>query len=330
MSKVLGLRRRAITVSTAILVLVALTPAYGAVIGIQGTMSNFDVFNETGVDVYGAEIELEGCHSADVMKTYPSRFNLVDQQEVPVGSTFGTRIRLTGFMLNPSTNPHNTNGHYAINLPGCEHFGFAVAAQPTVTRFFWLDQGLNRIGTAPLSIPNPTFTFVPAVQNNPPLVQAVVIPPPPEIPEPQLPDSIWMKVYVTELEQHAELEQLISHDDALPGPPSVVPQLATEVEIEWELLEGGVASPADMPIGDKVLSVVRRYEYYKYTGAYDPEDHAPLSTWTGVGDPPPDEIGDFIAANMVAVNFEVPEPSSAALLLGLSVVALLARRCGRS
>lgn len=284
---------------------------------IQGTMSNFDVFNETGVNVYGAEIDLEGLHPSEVMKTYPSHFNSMVATEYTKGSTYGTHLTFTGYNFDPSgfmitRVGQTTNGHFAVNLPGCEHFGFSVQKQPTNTRFFWLDQSSNPIGTKPLSIPNPTWTYVPPQGGNPAVVQAVVVPPIPEIPEAMLPDSIWMKLYVTEIDRPVDLEELIS------GPGTIVPQGTPEVE--WSLLEGGVPETDEFSPSDLAGAVIRRYEYFKYTGAYDPSDHAPLSNWNNAGTPPDGELGEFIAANMVAANLKaVPEPASmAALLIGFA------------
>jgi len=61
-------------------------------------MSNFDVFNETGTNVYGAEIDLEGVQANQVMKTYPSHFSSMTETEYNNGSTFGgTRLIFTGY-----------------------------------------------------------------------------------------------------------------------------------------------------------------------------------------------------------------------------------------
>lgn len=290
---------------------------------IQGTLSNFDVFNESGQNVYGAEIELEGLHVADVMKTYPAHFDIFEATEYSKGAVFGTHLTFFGYNFDPlgymiTRTGQSTNGHFAVNLPGCEHFGFSVPTQPTATRFFWLDQNRSRIGTRPLSIPNAQWTYVPPAGGNPAVMQAVVVPPPPEDVEPMLPDSIWMKLYVTELERPVDLMELIS------GPGGIVPQ--EKPEVEWSFLEGGVPELDELSLADTTQAVVRRYEYYEYTGAYSAEDHAPLSTWDHVSPPPENELGQFISANMVAANLApVPEPGSL-LVLGLGITTLLRAR----
>jgi hypothetical protein len=295
-------------------------------------MSNFDVFNETGVNVYGAEMDLEGVHSSEVTKTYPSHFNTMTATDYSNGTVFGTHLTFKEYNFDPSGYMiprvgQSTNGHFAVNLPGCEHFGFSVVTQPTATRFFWLGQGYVQLGTAPLSIPNPTWTYVPPAQpGGQAVMQAVVVPPAPEVPEPQLPDSIWMKVYVTELERQVDLDELIS------GPSTVAPQDPVEIETEWVLLEGGTPEVDQAPVGNNAQSIIRRYEYFQYTGDYNAEDHAPLSQGLDpAGKPYDNELGDFIAANMVAVNLEaIPEPSSILVMLagigGLFGIASRRRR----
>ena len=304
----------------AIAIALAVTPAYAAV-GIQGTMSNFDVFNETGNPVYGAELDLEGILSSEVTKTYPSHFSSMTATDY----AGGTRLLFTGYTFGlPApdnyiipTVGHSTNGHYAVNLPGCEHFGFSVAKQPTATKFYWLDKNSVTIGTTPLSIPTTTWTYAPpAVPGNPAVMQAVLAPIPPPAPL-QYQDAVWVKTYVTELSRPADLNELISYDPSNidPNNPSVAPQLPSEVEAEWELLPGDAPLPEpDIILAEADQSVIRRYEFYKYTGTYD-EVHLPNYQFTGGPLPADAPLGDFIAANMVAVNLVVPEPSGLALIL---------------
>ncbi len=124
-----------------------------------------------------------------------------------------------------------------------------------------------------------------------------------------------MKVYKTEIDRTVDLDELLSG-------PGIVPQDGVEVETEWELLEGGKMKMAEAEVGDNDKAVIRRYEFFKYTGPYD-SAHEPTSLFldTELLAPPDGELGDFIAANMVAANLvAVPEPATWLLLLtGLTI-----------
>jgi hypothetical protein len=304
-------------------------------LSISGTLSNFDTYNTTGSDSDGAELELEGIHSTDVHSHYPSHYVSINKVEYDdgMGNFLGTRIIFDDYFFDPtpmagdehttlaSSVPQSTNGHLCVDLAGCEHFGFSVSAQPTGVRFFWHDAAGVRLHVQPLLIPSPSWVYIPpAIPADPPIVRAIVEVP--EIEEAELADSIWMKVTVTETEFHTELDDLVS------GGP-----LAGEIEVEteWELLEGGLADPVeqDFEPDDASRSVVRRYEYYQYTGAYFEPDHEPNSLFDPLTMVDPSEVGElgaFIAANMVAVNL-VPEPSTFVMLL--VAMALLGVRTRR-
>jgi hypothetical protein len=275
---------------------------------IYGTLSNFDIYNETPEDAYGAEIELEDIHSSDVPYTFPANYNQEVKIEYNDGLHFGTRIRYTGYnftsagYLPANTAGQSTNGHSCVATAGCEHFGFAVSTQPTTTRFFWLDASGNRIGTMPESVPNPTWNYIAPVNGGAPRVAAVV-----EVPEPaeiiaQRPDSIWMKVWKVEIDRPVDLAELMSDNP-------IIPDGAGEVESEWELLEGGLGKQleAEDDVPDDHYAVIRRYEYYEYTGAYD-EEHEPITEFLNMEmlEPPVDELGQFISSNMVAANLAAP------------------------
>ncbi len=318
----LSTRRRVIAAGVAIAFLPMVTSVRAnPIVGIQGTMSNFDVFNETGSNAYGAEIDLEGLHVADVTKTYPAHFSNFTATDYTTGSTFGTRLVFTGYnftaqgYLIPRVG-QTTNGHYAVNQPGAEHFGFAVRAQPTNTSYYWLGSASQKLTSASMSIPQPTWSFVPAAAGAAPIIQAVLAPPPPP-PAVLYPDAVWVKTYVTELTRQVDLIELIS---APAGPDQIAPQLPSQVEAEWELLPGDMKLPEpDISLSDSTQAVLRRYEFYQYIGTYD-EVHLPNSTFTG-GTPDPLELGQFIAANMVAANLDVPEPASAmVVLLGAGII----------
>jgi hypothetical protein len=289
-------------------------------LSIFGTLSNFDTYNTTGSDSDGAELELEGIHSVDVDSHYPSHYVSIHKAEYndSMGNFAGTHIIFDDYnfgadaVLASTANPQSTNGHTCVELSGCEHFGFSVTQQPTAVRFFWHDADGSRLNAEPLLIASPSWVYIPpAMPADPPIVRAIVDVP--ELEEEALADSVWMKVTVTESELHADL------DDLLSGGP-LAGEL--EVETEWELLEGGLAAPIehDFEPDDASRSVIRRYEYFQYTGGYFEPEHEPKSAWDGIGDPPANELGDFIAANMVAVNL-VPEPSTIALLLTAVVLS---------
>lgn len=349
---------RRVSAATVFLLAPALSTAHAEIFG---TLSNFDTYftSPDPIDIpgcEGAEIELEGIHSSSVGGDYPAHYSsktITEYSDVTTG-TFGTRITYTGYnfsgaptpgslLHNPS--PTSTNGHQLVNSAGGEHFGFWLSgAQPTATRFFWLDKlpdgSYVRIGTTPTPIPGPTWTFVPPViPGDPPVVQAAVQVPepvePPEDPE-QRPDSVWMKVFKVKLssapqdpaEMQALLLQLISDadpsNDQPDDPQNDVPdgEDPAEVETEWELLEGGkdpkVKMNEDQIDEDNDKIVIRRYEFYEYTGLYD-DEHEPITEFLDPGnllEPPAGELGAFIASNMVgAVLNPIPEPATIGLFL---------------
>ena len=322
-------------VSMFALILVVALGAIAAQAGsISGTLSNFDTYYDNtdtpSLDAYGAEIELEDIHSGDVQTTYPSHYiNSAKLDVADLGNGhFGTRIRFDGYnfsgisgFIAPHPNPPTTNGHACVGTAGCEHFGFSASLQPTAMRFFWLDQSGSRIGTAPLTIPNPTWTYVPpAVVGAPPRLQAAVVVPKPVEVEPQLPDSLWLKIFVTETEQEVELDDLVSDGVLVPHG-----EVETETEIEWEFLEGGEVFKVEADIPEPGKSIIRRYEYYKYTGPYSDEHEPTAPPWDGMGEFPP-TAGAFIGANMVSVDLLIPEPSSIFVALSGAGLCLLALR----
>lgn len=299
------------------LLLIASSPQAHA--SIYGTMSNFDTYNTTPEPSEGAEIELEGCHSSSVYNTFPAHYNTMRIVDYSDGTTFGTRIVFEDYNFNlavtlgslaPNLNPVSTNGHALVNTDGGEHFGFAVTEQPTTTRFYWLNKvatgQYERIGTTPMAIPNPTWNYVPANGGGAPQLEAEIrVPEPAEI-QVLKPDSIWMKVYKTELPRAVELNELMSGSE----PGNIVPQDEAEIESEWELLEGGKMKMHGGKLDDKdSKSVIRRYEFFQYLGAVD-EENEPITAFLDQDllEPPADELGPFIAANMVAANLLAPNP----------------------
>ncbi|MEQ8667752.1 MAG: PEP-CTERM sorting domain-containing protein [Pirellulales bacterium] len=312
--------------------------------GIYGTLANFDVYNTTPNPCEGFEIELEGVHSSDLYRTFPAHYAIEDVAEYSDSTGSGVRIKyydyyfrdssgVDHYSVAPNLNPQSTNGHLAVNMVDVEHFGFSLrGAQPTATRTYWLDKqsdgSYQRANSSPLPVPTPTWSYSPpAVPGGAPVVRAEI-----QVPEPaevvaQKADSIWMKVFKTEIEREVELDELMSG-------PGIVPQDVGELEIEWELLEGGKMKMKEVEVNEDGHAVVRRYEYFVYTGPYDVE-HEPTTPFLEDDTLDPVElgqVGNFIAANMVAANLiAVPEPSTFALLtIGAAVLGLARQRRRKS
>ena len=285
-----------------------------------GTLSNFDCFNDTGQETHGFEIELDGISSADVTFKFGAPFErygdpqLVDFAGgvfVRYESTFVNNAFTQATPLAPSpitpTLGHAcwTGGSGNYLTAGCEHFGVGLTKNPTATVYRWLiadpaiPGNLIRSGTK-ISIPAATWNVNPQPVA-PPMVEAVIPAEPPEA-NLEFGDAQWVKVYKTEAPDHVELQHLVTDDP-------VVPHEAAEVETEWTLLQmdsknpnaarNDLANGGELGAGNK--SVTRRYEFFKYTGTYDPENHE-AKPKVGDGSPQPDEIGDYEGAQMAAVN----------------------------
>ena len=54
----------------------------------------------------------------------------------------------------------------------------------------------------------------------------------------------------------------------------IVPEDEAETETEWELLERGMVDAAEDQVREEDKAIIRRYEFYKYTGPYDDEHEA--------------------------------------------------------
>ena len=233
-----------------------------------------------------------------------------------------------------------------VNYPtsGCEHFGVSLLGNPTKTTYRWL-VGHSATGTlkvagttgnpsipAPVYIPAPVWNVIPQpppapnVPPPPPIVVAVVqAPPAPPVPpggNGQWGDAIWMKIYKTELPEAVALEDLVLGGAVVPDPDVEAP------EIEWQLLqappEGKVGawekSENEQEAAADSKSVSRRYEFYKYTGQYDPDPEnfrealcdnpTELAQQTADRCGTPDAsgvagVGDLIGAQNAAVNLVV-------------------------
>jgi MYXO-CTERM domain-containing protein len=339
-----------------------LCSAYPAHATVYGTLGNFDVVNDTGQVAHGFEIELEGLHIEDITDTFggPGRGfpTTVERYGAPTvvgytnGAVFGVRVTYQATFAAGAWNVGTPSGVYST--PGescwtgggigygpstpCDHFGVGHTGTATTVRYSWLVEASPGSGSlAPIqaALPAPSWSATPSpVPGGQPVVVArVQAPAPPEAPEPQFGEPVWVKVYSTEFEDKVSLEDLLG------GNPKVE-QAKEKTEIEWQLLQTDPGNPdagvlengGAAEVGAGKEAVLRRYEFYAYTGAFDPENHE-AQPLLGDSHPSAGELGDFLGAQNVALNLNgnpvaaVPEaPPAGMLALGLVALALWRRR----
>jgi hypothetical protein len=277
-----------------------------------GTLDNFDVINDTGVETHGFEIELEGISAADVAYTFGAPYQRYGDPEIDSNTVPGSVIIRykatyqsgTGWVSSVPGAPGGTPIAVAPYLPtqghscwtggvsnpaeyytaGCDHFGASLNATPVKTTYRWLVEGstpgsLVRFGTnAPL--PAPVWNVVPAATPGAQPVAEVAVAAPALEPGQMWGEPMWVKVYVTELPNavHAEdLEHMVIDDPNV----NIVPNEPAEIEWEWILLQAGPGGNGEHIFGNAAEvgagneSVSRRFEFYKYTGYLDPDPENP-------------------------------------------------------
>ena len=354
----------------AIAMSLAIAPGIASAQTIFGALSNFDAVNNTGKTARGFEIELEGLRSSDITDTFGGagrgfpttveRYGAPTISEYTSGSIFGVRVTYqasynsgTGTWSSlggtfPGANVGTPSGVFAnagdscwsgggigYSLStACDHFGVGTVGNPTKTTYSWLLEsatpGVLTNGT--VNIPAPTWTVVPApppppgVPAAPPVVVARIEAPAPEVVG-QWGTAIWAKVFTTEFDRGIRLEELMGEN--LDG---------IETEMEWQLLQkddagkGGILENGGLgAVGAFAESVIRRYEFYEYTGLYKPDDHE-ADPLLGDSNADPSEVGAFLGAQQAGINLNgpvgaVPEPETYAMLLaGLGLLGFMARR----
>lgn len=297
---------------------------------IFGSLANFDVFNDTGQVTEGFEIEIDGVQAANIGYTFGGTYIRYGNPTVvpftggvyvrymapwdPVSQQFTTGTPLPPLPITPTAGHACYNGFMgqaAYLASGCEHFGVSLSVNPTRTVYRWLvadpavPGGVTPFGTA-VSIPAPTYTIVPPANGGvDPVLVAEIDPPPPPKPELQFGDAQWVKIYKTELQREVGLNELLTDDPIVPQDPALT-------EIAWTILQTNPHRPNNgailnkSSVGSTTHAVVRRYEFYKYTGVYDPLTHEALCA-DGVCNTPADgEVGDYVGAQMGAANVGVP------------------------
>jgi hypothetical protein len=281
-----------------------------------GDLNNFDVFNDTGQECHGFEIELEDIRSTDITYTFDWNHygtpTITEDNSVPGHPKVIIRYAakyvsgaFTAFTAVPATTPSPTDGHMCTDISvnfGCEHFGVGHYGTPTAVRYNWLIEDPASPGSLikgpAVSVATPNWTYYPPAGGQPAAVQAVILaPPPPPAPVYEFGDAVWVKAIVTVSHNNAPLAlaDLISDDPDDPNDENWAHGEPDEVEVEWHVLQTEFNNPAgannelaggeqEMPDGDEVIT--RRYEFYKYTGPLDPEtNEAKCDNYPQISDP---------------------------------------------
>ncbi len=207
---------------------------------------------------------------------------------------------------------------------GCEHFGISTLRNPTNIIYHWLVPDPNNGGNLiyyygntvplpntplpppiPVPIPQPFINVIPAAQPNAAPIIDFAIPVPPA-PQPlQFGPAQWVKVFKQDLPAEVDLNDLMGGNPAVPEDPA-------EAETPWKLLQvnphsanSGVLHNQGA-LGNGKHAVVRRYEFYEYTGTFDPLTHEALCADPTCSAPGPGELGQIIGAQNAAANLEIP------------------------
>ena len=231
---------------------------------------------------------------------------------------------------------------YGPSTP-CDHFGVGTIGNASKTTYSWLVEQTPGSSTLVNEVSNvlaPNWTVTPqappapGVPAPPPVIVAAIEAP--EVPEGyEFGEALWVKVFTTEYEDEVRLEDLLGENPLI---------RQSETETEWQLLQRDSGNPDaalnafanGREAGANAKSILRRYEFYEFTGFYDPESHeAKFDVGFGDSHPGPNDVGAFLGAQNAALNFglapnaAVPEPAAWALMItgfGLAGASLRRRR----
>jgi hypothetical protein len=308
--------------------------AQAQAIVMAGSYQNFDVLNSTGAPTYGFEMEVRGVSASQVSRIFPSNFNagvirygFGSARDFPGGvlirwaATYdpATGLYSTSTPVPPSLTTVPGDSCWTLGMPktyataGCEHFGISASANPTSIVYRWLVPDPSNPGilmstpgsVVDMAAPN-WAALPPANPALPPVVVAVIPAPPP--PPAQFGTAQWVRVYKVEHADKVNLDELVGDNHA------IVPENAAQLETNWSLLQadppgggqrkrGKLANQGNAGNGNH--AVVRRYEFYKYAGAYDALTHEALCADLTCTAPSPGELGDAIGAQNAAANLDI-------------------------
>lgn len=288
-----------------------------------GSLSNFEVYNDSGKPSHGFEIQVDNGAQSDLYYTgFSERYGAgkIAPFTTPAGS--GINIRWESLK--------DSSGHYSNTTPihdlsstnyswqdcylggagyatsGCEIYGqglrYPYNPNLSAKGYFLVDDAShpgNLIrDVTPVAIPTmPSYTVSQTT-----VTVSVEAPEPAETPE-TYGDAQWMKIYKKELARPAKAIDLNTSK-------GIVPTTAADLELDWDILQVEPASNgnqkrkgASSGINNPTTrAIIRRIETYKYTGAYDAVTHKALCADLTCTAPSAGELGAFQGANNSAIN----------------------------
>jgi len=318
----IAVARKAILSASALLALLAVPAAMqGQTVTMYGALSNFDVINDTGEPAHGFEIEIHGITSIGGAFTWnrygatqitPFADGVYVRYLSPWDAASQTFVVSTPIAVHPTA----TNGHQCVlgtlgyDTSGCEHFGVWTYSNPTQVIYRWLiadpaNPGQLKTSGSLVAIPAPIWTVQPPLQPADPVVIAAQVDPPiPPPPAKLFGAAQWMKTFKTENGRQVGLDELVADNP-------VVPEDLAHQETAWDLVQSEIGSNSRRKqkrgaLGGGSHAVVRRFEFYKFAGTYDPITGQAICADGLCNAPADSEIGDFIGAQNGAINLNVP------------------------
>ncbi len=334
--------------SSLFLLLAAATiPAYSQVFG---SLANFDVVNDTDKTAHGFEIDIHDIHSSDITSIFgaANRWPNMERYGAPTVTEYSD---ISGFGVK-ITYKATYNGSWSVGTPSgtlpvspsdscwplgaptygplypCDHFGVSTSVSTPHVTYSWLvESAPNSSVLTPVlaTVPNPVWTVtpVPPVANvpQPPKVNVAIVAPDPiayEFGEPQ-----WVKVTATGTLKNVAVEDLVAENQVIKN---------TQTQIEWQLIQVDKGNPGSgqidltgVALDPGATGVVYRFEFYKYTGARDPETNEakPLTSDTPT-QPDIKDLGEFIVAQNAGINFDGNVPAAPPLPIAPSINASIA------
>ncbi|MHB8747071.1 MAG: VPLPA-CTERM sorting domain-containing protein [Gammaproteobacteria bacterium] len=241
---------------------------------IIGWLSNFDVYNHTGSDMSGFEVDVEGSHSTDLSYTY-------------CGSAFGCG---TGYNTGNNAGlgvvyDGNSSRAYRPTVAngGKTHFGVSLSSNPTgAVQYDWLLRGTDGL----LHHTDPAGTLAAG--------QAPTTPPPPVITRPPivltptwtentvtgqwgisvtntLGRDVWVQLGGAASTADITIDQLLTSDPLITG----------TTNDRYELLTAGQSISEVEDIQGATVAGVAKFFLFDYVGPVDDAGNALCTNWTG-------------------------------------------------